>query len=152
MNPLFENSGYKGRHYWVFLEEPETADVLHLFGRLLLASQAMQLPPGMHLEFFPKQARVRSKGLGNLIKLPLGIHRRTGYRSLLLDDQGQPVPDALAALRSGSRARASGSRAGRPGSVETYCMGPRHRRRIVYRPYRGFVNTGNSIPMACAMG
>lgn len=98
--PLFENSGYKGRHYWVFLEEPETAETLHLLGRLLLAWQTPQLPPGLHLEFFPKQPRLKGKGLGNLIKLPLGIHRRTGYRSRILDDQGRPVADDLAALRS----------------------------------------------------
>ena len=29
---------------------------------------------------------------------------------------------------------------------------PRHRHRIVCRPYRGFANTGESFPMACAMG
>jgi hypothetical protein len=103
--PLFENSGYKGRHYWVLLEEPETADVLHLLGRMLLAWQSPQLPSGLHLEFFPKQGSIRDKGkgLGNLIKLPLGIHRRTGRRSQLLDDQGVAFSDPLAVLRSVSR-------------------------------------------------
>lgn len=89
--PLFEHSGYKGRHYWVFLEHPETADTLHLLGRMLLAWQSLQLAPGLHLEFFPKQARLKGKNLGNLIKLPLGIHRRTGYRSRILDAQGRAV-------------------------------------------------------------
>lgn len=98
--PLFENSGYKGRHYWVFLEQPETAEVLHLLGRLLLAWQGPLLPPGLHLEFFPKQAALKGKGLGNLIKLPLGIHRRTGYYSKLLDEHGAPLADPLAALRA----------------------------------------------------
>jgi len=101
--PLFENSGYKGRHYWVLLEEPETADVLHLLGRLLLAWQTPLLAAGLHLEFFPKQASLKGKGLGNLIKLPLGIHRRTGRRSELLDERGAPLPDPLAALRSVTR-------------------------------------------------
>lgn len=101
--PLFENSGYKGRHYWVLLEEPETADVLHLLGRMLLAWQTPLVPAGLHLEFFPKQANVKGKGLGNLIKLPLGIHRKTGRRSQLLDDQGAALPDPLAALRSVTR-------------------------------------------------
>jgi tetratricopeptide (TPR) repeat protein len=103
--PLFENSGYKGRHFWVLLEEPETAEVLHLLGRLLLAWQSPQMPAGLHLEVFPKQGSVRDKGkgLGNLIKLPLGIHRRTGRRSQLLDDQGTALADPLAALRAVSR-------------------------------------------------
>lgn len=98
--PVFENSGYKGRHYWVFLEQPESAETLHLLGRLLLAWQSPLLAPGLHLEFFPKQGSFKGKGLGNLIKLPLGIHRRTGHRSQFLDDQSTPCPDQLATLRS----------------------------------------------------
>ncbi|HQU46648.1 MAG TPA: CRISPR-associated primase-polymerase type A1 [Pirellulales bacterium] len=101
--PLFENSGYKGRHYWVFLAEPVPAEAAHLLGRLFLAWQSPRLPPGLHLEFFPKQASLKGKGLGNLIKLPLGIHRRTGRRSLFLDDRSQPLADQLAALRSAER-------------------------------------------------
>lgn len=101
--PLFENSGYKGRHFWVFLAEPAPADAVHLMGRLLLAWQAPRLPLGLHLEFFPKQANLKGKGLGNLIKLPLGIHRRTGRRSVFLDDRSQPLPDQLAALRAAAR-------------------------------------------------
>jgi hypothetical protein len=97
--PLFENSGYKGRHYWVFLQQPESADVLHLLGKMLLAWQTAHVPPGLHLEFFPKQAGRAGKGLGNLIKLPLGIHRRTGHRAMLLDDAGNPLARPLAALR-----------------------------------------------------
>jgi hypothetical protein len=103
LEPLFENSGYKGRHYWVFLEQPEPAEVLHLLGRLLLSWQSPQVPDGLHLEFFPKQAGRGGKGLGNLIKLPLGIHRRTGRRALLLDSTGQPLPRPLAALRGVAR-------------------------------------------------
>jgi hypothetical protein len=101
--PLFEDSGYKGRHFWVFLEQPEPAEVLHQLGRLFLAWQTPQLPRGLHLEFFPKQGGVKVKGLGNLIKLPLGIHRRTGRRAVLLDEIGRPLPAPLAALRGVQR-------------------------------------------------
>lgn len=97
--PLFEDSGHKGRHFWVFLAEPEAAEVLHRLGGFFLAWQAPQLPPGLHLEFFPKQAALKGQGLGNLIKLPLGIHRRTGRRAVLLDDAGRPLAHPLAALR-----------------------------------------------------
>jgi hypothetical protein len=102
--PLFEDSGYKGRHYWVLLEQPEPAEVLHVLGRQFLAWQTPQLPHGLHLEFFPKQATLKGKGLGNLIKLPLGIHRRSGRRSAFLDDNGQALPQPLAALRQATRA------------------------------------------------
>ncbi len=97
--PLFEDSGYKGRHYWCFLEQPEPAAVLHRLGKLILARQGPVLPQGLHLEFFPKQGRLEGGGLGNLIKLPLGIHRRTGRRTVLLDDRGRPLDRQLATLR-----------------------------------------------------
>jgi hypothetical protein len=102
--PVLEDSGFKGRHLWIFLEQPEPAAVLHLLGRLLLASQQSQLPAGLHLECFPKQGERKGKGLGNLIKLPLGIHRRTGRRALLLDGTGKPLAEPLAALRKVVRA------------------------------------------------
>ncbi|MCY2967859.1 MAG: CRISPR-associated primase-polymerase type A1, partial [Planctomycetota bacterium] len=101
--PLFENSGYKGRHLWVFLEQPVAGEVLLQLGRRLLALLAPLGGSGLHLEFFPKQATLKGQGLGNLIKLPLGIHRRTGYRSLLLDDAGEPAPNQLEMLRHAPR-------------------------------------------------
>ncbi len=98
--PLFENSGYKGRHYWVFLEEPEEAKVLHQCGRLLLAHLQQCVEQEFGLEFFPKQAQRTGKGLGNLIKLPLGVHRKTGYRSAFLDAEGNAVKQPLALLQT----------------------------------------------------
>lgn len=95
--PLIEESGYKGRHLWLFFARPEPARVVHQFGTLVL--HTFELPgPDVHVEFFPKQAGT-SGGLGNLIKLPLGIHRRTGRRSRLLTASGEPEPDPFAALR-----------------------------------------------------
>ncbi|MDY0171014.1 MAG: CRISPR-associated primase-polymerase type A1, partial [Thermoguttaceae bacterium] len=98
--PMLENSGYKGRHYWVFLEEPEEAKVLNQCGRLLLAHLQQHVEQEFSLEFFPKQAQRTGKGLGNLIKLPLGVHRRTGYRSVFLDREGNAVKEPLALLQT----------------------------------------------------
>jgi len=36
------------------------------------------------LEVFPKQTELSGKGLGNLVKLPLGIHRLSGKRSVFI--------------------------------------------------------------------
>lgn len=99
LDPLFEHSGYKGRHYWIFLSDPQPADFMHSLGRHLLAWLGKALPADFHLEFFPKQSQASGKGLGNLIKLPLGIHKRTGKRAMILDDSGNPVADPFGALR-----------------------------------------------------
>lgn len=99
IEPLLEDSGYKGRHLWVFLKQPETCDVLFRLGvRLGLLLRPDE--PDLHLEFFPKQPKVAPTGVGNLIKLPLGIHRRTGRRSAILDAEGLPVREPFRALRA----------------------------------------------------
>jgi hypothetical protein len=94
---LIEDSGYKGRHLWVLLAEPEDAAVVRSFGAMFMAAVPLESAE-LSLEFFPKQAAVGG-GLGNLIKLPLGIHRRTGRRSRLLRPDGSAEPDPHGALR-----------------------------------------------------
>ena len=53
---------------------------------------------GIHWEIFPNCDKVRGKGPGPLIKLPLGIHKRTNRRCLILDLKGNPLTDQMAAL------------------------------------------------------
>ncbi|MBU1429983.1 hypothetical protein KKF91_05395, partial [Myxococcota bacterium] len=99
---LLEDSGFKGRHLWGFLEQPLPAELVHKLGRRLLRTLRLD-DPDLALEFFPKQARVEEDGLGNLIKLPLGIHRKTGRRAALLDAGGQPLNDPWPTLREAAR-------------------------------------------------
>ena len=92
-----EDSGFKGRHLWLFLERPVPAKA----AKRLAEGLAGQLPPppaGVHLEIFPKQAYVSGEGLGNLIKLPLGIHRKTGRRGIFVTPQGQSIEQQFAYL------------------------------------------------------
>jgi len=97
VSALLEDSGYKGRHLWAFLEQPEDASVVRSFGTLFLRGPGPAAPE-LHVEFFPKQAAAEG-GVGNLIKLPLGIHRRTGRRSRLLQPDGSGETDPFGALR-----------------------------------------------------
>jgi hypothetical protein len=96
--PILEDSGYKGRHLWVFFEEPVEAAIARQFGTLFLATHPVQ-SRDIHAELFPKQNTAGS-GVGNLIKLPLGLHRRTGRRSRLLLPDGLPDPDPFRTLRT----------------------------------------------------
>lgn len=98
---LVEDSGYKGRHLWLFLEEPEAAAVVRQFGSLFLARFPVA-SADLHAEFFPKQPSAAS-GIGNLIKLPLGIHRKSGRRSRLLRPDGTPDADPFGTLRRQAR-------------------------------------------------
>lgn len=92
-----EDSGFKGRHCWIFLETPIPARIARRFA-LLLVQQLGRPPSELQVESFPKQAFVEEGKLGNLIKLPLGIHRRTGRRALFVDASGKAIPDQLGFL------------------------------------------------------
>lgn len=72
------DSGFKGCHLWLFFAEPVPGRMARSYLKQLLAPLAW--PPMVQVEVFPKQSSVPAKGLGNLIKLPLGIHRKTGNR------------------------------------------------------------------------
>lgn len=80
MDCLAEVSGGKGFHFWFPVKDPIPAAVM----RLALHQLVGQLEGEMEcytMEIFPKQDRLTGKGFGNLVKLPLGIHRGTGKPS-----------------------------------------------------------------------
>ena len=95
---LFEDSGHKGRHLWLFFAEPQAAGRVLRLGRALVASLPA-IDGRLAVEFFPKQARAAGKGLGNLVKLPLGVHRLSGRRAWLLHRDGTVDPRPLERLR-----------------------------------------------------
>lgn len=100
LQPVIEDSGYKGRHFWFPLAVPEPAGTLVALGKAVTAMVAPLLGEHFACEWFPKASRPGTKGLGNLIKLPLGIHRRTGRRSCFLDNEGRPISRPFEYLRS----------------------------------------------------
>jgi len=92
--PLVEFSGAKGYHFWYFFKEPEACAPV----RSALASLIRQLTPDLtafNLEVFPKQDHPGGKGFGNLVKLPLGLHRASGKRSFFLDCADRSVDAQL---------------------------------------------------------
>ncbi len=101
MEPIIEESGYKGRHLWVLLEKPVDGSIAFQFGQTALQAFPGR-DPGIGIEFFPKQART-GPGIGNLIKLPLGMHRRTGRWSRILGPDGLPAGDPHGIIRSAAR-------------------------------------------------
>ncbi|MEQ8169003.1 MAG: CRISPR-associated primase-polymerase type A1 [Candidatus Eremiobacterota bacterium] len=97
---VLEFSGYKGYHLWFFFENPVEASLAREFGRKILLLSEMPVLE-IHRELFPKQDSVSEDGLGNLVKLPLGIHKKTGKRCLILDPESfEPYGDQLAPLFS----------------------------------------------------
>ncbi len=82
------DSGNKGAHVWMFFHEPVDAKPLKSFLKFIL--EKITLPEEIHIDLFPAQERLKENGLGNLIKLPLGIHKKSGKRSLFLTENFIP--------------------------------------------------------------
>ncbi|MDD5205539.1 MAG: CRISPR-associated primase-polymerase type A1 [Desulfobacterales bacterium] len=83
IKPIQEFSGGKGFHFWFIFDAPISPEE----SRRALGEIRDTLAPDLKafsLEVFPKQDKLSGKGLGNLVKLPLGIHRLTGKRSYFL--------------------------------------------------------------------
>ncbi len=91
---VFEDSGCKGVHAWYFFKKAVPAafamDILNT-----CVESLAEIPEEINMEVFPRQAVSGGKGYGNLIKLPLGIHRRSGRKSVFLDQYGNPADDQI---------------------------------------------------------
>jgi hypothetical protein len=103
LTAYIEDSGWKGRHVWIFFNEPLPAAAARRLGFWILELAGM-LPCELQVEIFPKQSRLNRDQLGNLIKLPLGIHRVTGRRCLWLDHNAEILPHPLEQLHYIQRA------------------------------------------------
>lgn len=78
--PLYwADSGFKGVHLWAFFAEPIPAKLARQMCKAI--ADQITVPPTVRVEIFPKQNALPPDGLGNLIKLPLGVHRKTGRRA-----------------------------------------------------------------------
>lgn len=82
--PMIEFSGGKGFHFWYFFDPAVEAGAARGLLETIRNSLAGDIS-AFGLEVFPKQDALSGKGLGNLVKLPLGIHRLTGKRSYFIE-------------------------------------------------------------------
>lgn len=97
-----EFSGRKGFHVWVIAAQYTSAETLYRLGRGVRTEAGLP-----SLEVFPKQTRVRD--LGNLVKLPGGVHRVTGQPNLFFYRPKVASVQALqAAAEKYPEARATG--------------------------------------------
>lgn len=91
-----EFSGSKGYHVWVLMAKGVDPRKLRHLGKAVLGRV------GFSCEVFPKQDKVRDRKpndkhepLGNLAKLPGGIHAKSGKRSEFLDPFPRPMSEQV---------------------------------------------------------
>lgn len=87
---LIVDSGRRGYHIWVWLEEPISAGRAKAMGEYIVSR--FEAPDGMHLEVYPRQAAI-FEGVGNCVKLPMGVHKKTGNPSPFVDTNFVPHED-----------------------------------------------------------
>ena len=75
----------RGGHLWLFFEKPLPGEDARQFGQQLL-----QISSITDVELFPKQDTLTT-GPGSLVRLPLGIHRKTGIRYPFIHPDGTPL-------------------------------------------------------------
>jgi hypothetical protein len=94
LRPLIEFSGGKGYHFWYFFSKPvepvRIRSVLEHIKRMVASDLST-----FNLEVFPKQDHLSGKGLGNLVKLPLGVHRLSGKQSYFIRCHNRSVEAQL---------------------------------------------------------
>ncbi|MDP2645311.1 MAG: CRISPR-associated primase-polymerase type A1 [Desulfobacterales bacterium] len=88
VTPIAEFSGGKGFHFWFFFTPSASAALARKSLEHIRQSISGDLT-AFALEVFPKQDAATGKGLGNLVKLPLGVHRLTGKASFFTGCQNR---------------------------------------------------------------
>jgi len=79
----------RGGHVWLFFDALP-GEIARRFGQSLL--QRIKASPSM--ELYPKQDRLTS-GVGSLVRLPLGIHRKSGKRYHFITLKGEPLAPTI---------------------------------------------------------
>ncbi len=95
--PLVEYSGGKGFHFWFLFDQPVQAAQARQYLENIRGNTQGDVQT-FSLEVFPKQVQLGGKGLGNLVKLPLGVHRLSGKRSFFIDCADRGITAQLAFL------------------------------------------------------
>lgn len=77
---MLENSGRRGYHVWIFFPKPVPAE----YAQRLVKAKLNRQGYNKH-EVFPKQTELNEgRKFGNLVKLPLGVHKKSGKRSIII--------------------------------------------------------------------
>lgn len=89
--PSYVEASRRGCHLWFFFDGPRPGKEVRRFGKGL---QAYFNLPG--IELYPKQDKLKT-GPGSLIRLPFGVHKKSGKRYGFYTPQAEPLADTLRA-------------------------------------------------------
>ncbi len=85
-----EYSGNRGYHVWIFMTEWIPTRYANMLCEIL-EKKLGQPDASLTVEYFPNRTRIKPGKYGQALKIPYGIHGKTGERSYFLDEQGTPM-------------------------------------------------------------
>ncbi len=91
LNAYIEWSGNRGYHVWLFFSEWIPTRYATMLSYII--DQKMPDDNEITIEFFPNKSRIKEGKFGQVIKIPYGVHGKTGERSFFLDNSGLPEMD-----------------------------------------------------------
>ncbi|MBZ0283150.1 MAG: hypothetical protein K8L97_20600 [Anaerolineae bacterium] len=86
--PAYIEPSRRGGHVWLFTPPLSGTDARR-FGKQLLAEHHIE-----HMELYPKQSSLIT-GPGSFVRLPLGIHRKSGRRYHFVTFTGEPLAPTI---------------------------------------------------------
>lgn len=87
--PSYLEESRRGGHLWLFFPNPLSGKAARLFARRISEKHHLE-----GVEIFPKQDKL-SSGPGSLIRLPFGVHRKTGKRYGFITSDRQPLAASI---------------------------------------------------------
>lgn len=87
--PSYFEASRRGGHLWLFFDEPLPGSKIRRFGKGLMAYFNLA-----SIELYPKQGRLQT-GPGSLIRLPFGIHKKSGRRYGFYTPAGEPLAPTI---------------------------------------------------------
>lgn len=91
LNGYIEYSGCRGYHVWIFFGEWVPTRYVNMLSEIL--DEKIKKNDAVAVEYFPNKTRIKEGKYGQAVKVPYGIHCKTGNRSYFLDDAGDAVID-----------------------------------------------------------
>ena len=86
MSGYLEQSGCRGYHIWIFFSEWLPVRYANLLSDIIEQKTGdLWRESGIQVEYFPNKTRVKNGKKGQCLKLPWGVHPRTGQISSFLD-------------------------------------------------------------------
>jgi hypothetical protein len=91
--PVYRELSRRGGHLWLHFQTPIPGVHVRRFARqLLLEHEINPEPPDKKaFEIYPRQVQLVRDGLGSLVRLPLGLHRKSGKIYPFVDRDNIPL-------------------------------------------------------------